>query len=229
MAILLYDLVGKDPLRPFSPHCWKTKMMFADLGHEYLSIPTRFTEVSQIEGGKYTSLPTIRDGDLCIQDSFEIARHYADGGSLIGGSDGEALVRFTECWSQTQLHSWMGKWAMLDIHNMLDEEDQHYFRTKREKMFGVTLEELIAGREDTVPELLSRLMPMKLVLSRGDFIGGAKPNFADYIVFGAFQWLRVSSSLKMIPEDHVVMDWFKRCQDLHDGLGHSVTEGELTI
>ena len=228
MTILLYDLVGKDPLRPFSPHCWKTKMMLADMGREYESVPTRFTEVSAIEDGKYTSLPTIRDGDLCIQDSFEIARYYADGGPMIGGRDGEALVRFTECWSQTQLHSWMGKWAMLDIHNMLNDEDQHYFRTKREKLFGVKLEELIAGREDTVPELLSRLMPMKIALRHNDFIGGANPNFADYIVFGAFQWLRVSSSLKMLPKDHVVMDWFKRCQDLHDGLGHSVTEGQMT-
>ncbi|MCP4183769.1 MAG: hypothetical protein GY761_10695 [Hyphomicrobiales bacterium] len=111
---------------------------------------------------------------------------------------------------------------------MLNDEDQHFFRTKREKLFGVTLEELIAGREDTVPELLSRLMPMKIALRHNDFIGGANPNFADYIVFGAFQWLRVSSSLKMLPKDHVVMDWFKRCQDLHDGLGHSVTEGQLT-
>ena len=26
MTILLYDLVGRDADRPFSPHCWKVKM-----------------------------------------------------------------------------------------------------------------------------------------------------------------------------------------------------------
>ncbi len=229
MPVLLYDLVGKDPLRPFSPHCWKTKMMFAHLGLEFEAVPTRFTEVAQIEGGKCTSLPTIRDVDICIQDSFEIVKHYALGKPLLGGPDGEALVRFTESWSQSQLHSWIGKWAMLDICNMLNEEDQLFFRTKREKMFGQTLENLVASREDSLNELINRLLPLKLLLRRHDFLGGEVPDFADYIVFGAFQWLRITSSLKMIPHDHAVMNWFKRCLDLHDGLGHNVSEGELTI
>lgn len=229
MTILVYDLVGEDASRPFSPHCWKTKMTLAHLGLKLEAVPTRFTEVTSIEGGKFTMVPTVRDGDMLMQDSFEIAKHYAGGTPLMGGQEGEPLIRFVESWSQTQIHSWMGQWAMLDIHNMLNDEDQQFFRTKREKLIGKTLEDFTSGREASVPELMRRLMPLKVALGHHKFIGGDAPNFSDYIVFGAFQWLRVVSSLQMIPQDHAVMDWFKRCLDLHDGLGHSVSEGEYTV
>ncbi len=228
MTIILYDLVGKDLTRPFSPHCWKTKMTLAHLGLTWKDVPTTFTGKALVEGGNAPTLPTIRDGDLVLADSFAIAEHYASGTPLMGGTDGQPLVKFTECWSQSQLHTWIGGWAMLDIYNLLNEEDQLYFRTSREKMFGKTLEELTANRENTIPQLLSRLMPMKMTLSHNKFIGGNAPNFSDYIVFGAFQWLRIVSGLQMIPQDHIVIEWMNRCLDLHDGLGRKVPEGSST-
>lgn len=224
MAILLYDLVGKDTSRPFGPHCWKTKMTFAHLGLDYEIVPITFTGRAGAEDGNVPSLPTIRDGDFVLADSFNIASHYAAGKPLMGGADGEAMVKFIESWSQSQLHTWIGGWAMLDIWNLLEEEDQVFFRNKREKMFGKTLEEITGNRENTVPELVKRLMPMKMALAHNKFIGGDEANFADYIVFGAFQWLRIVSGLHMIPSDHPVMDWMNRCLDLHDGLGRSVSE-----
>lgn len=228
MAIILYDLVGKDTSRPFSPHCWKTKMMLAHLGMEWEEVPATFTGRALVEGGKAPSFPTIRDGDLVLADSFNIAKHYASGKKLMGGSDGEAMCKFIECWSQSQLHSWIAGWAMMDIMQLLDEEDQAFFRARREKMFGKTLEEIVADRQDTIPELVKRLSPMKMMLAGNKFIGGEEANFADYIVFGAFQWLRLVSGLQMIPQDHVAMDWMSRCLDLHDGLGASVSEAAPT-
>jgi hypothetical protein len=44
MTILLYDLVGEDPSRPFSPHCWKT-MSLAHKGLDYRRAPTPFSSV----------------------------------------------------------------------------------------------------------------------------------------------------------------------------------------
>ncbi len=225
MTILLYDLVGKDKSRPFSPHCWKTKMTLAHLGLEFETVPTAFTQIPTIENGSFSKLPTIRDRGDCMQDSFEIARHYAAGTPLMGGKDGEALIRFCEAWSQTQLHTWLGGWLMLDIHNMLEPKDQQFFRASREKMFGKSLEEIVADREKTIPELVRRLLPMKLALKHNNFIGGEVPDFADYIVFGAFQWLRVVAGTQMIPADHPVTDWLNRCLDLHNGLGRTVAAG----
>ena len=54
------------------------------------------------------------------------------------------------------------------------------------------------------------------------FIGGAGPLFADYIVFGAFQWARVVCPHDFLEQGDPVTDWFARCLDLHGGLGREV-------
>ena len=51
MAILLYDLVGADEKRPYSPHCWKVAMSLAHKGLEYRTVPTRFLDIPSVEGG----------------------------------------------------------------------------------------------------------------------------------------------------------------------------------
>ncbi len=55
------------------------------------------------------------------------------------------------------------------------------------------------------------------------FIGGEGPLFADYILFGALQWLRVAAGLAMLASDDPVMAWFERCLDLHESRGRTVT------
>jgi glutathione S-transferase len=57
------------------------------------------------------------------------------------------------------------------------------------------------------------------MLSYQPFIGGSGPLFGDYIVFGAFQWVRVISPYAVLAADDPVSAWFERCLDLHDGLG----------
>ena len=44
MTILLYDLVGADAGRPFSPHCWKAKMALAHKGLDFETLPTPFSK-----------------------------------------------------------------------------------------------------------------------------------------------------------------------------------------
>ena len=72
MTILLYDLVGADAARPFSPHCWKVAMALAHKGLEFKSVPTRFLEVAGVEGRMSKTIPVIRDGDRLVADSFAI-------------------------------------------------------------------------------------------------------------------------------------------------------------
>ena len=78
MAILLYDLVGADAGRPFSPHCWKAKMALAHKGLEFDTVPTPFTSVPKVEGGTSKTVPVIRDGDKVVADSFAIALYLED-------------------------------------------------------------------------------------------------------------------------------------------------------
>lgn len=230
MTITLYELAGKDHSRPFSPHCWKARMALAHKKLDYEAVPVGFTEIAGIENGGQTVVPVIRHGDRVIADSFEIALYLKDaypdrGPGLFGGRESVSITRFVEGWSQTQLHPWIIKWAALDIYNMLDEADQAHFRKKREALFGTTLEEFVKDREKTVGQLKPLLMPLRMLLKHHDFIGGNHPMFADYIPFGALQWLRICSGTEMFDKDDPVMDWFSRMLDLYDGLGRSVPAG----
>ena len=231
MSIKLYELVGKDKSRPFSPHCWKARMALAHKRLDYEAVPVRFTEIPEIENGGQTIVPVIRHGERVIADSFEIALHlreaYPDrAGHLFQGDGSIALTRFVESWSQSQLHTWIFRWAAMDIYNMLDEADQAYFRENREKRVGMTLEEFVSDREERAGQLQQILAPIRLMLKKQPYLGGKDPIFADYIPFGALQWLRICSGLAMWDKDDPVRDWFERLLDLHDGAGRSVPEAE---
>lgn len=223
MAIRVYELVGSDPARPFSPHCWKAVMALAHKGLPVDRVPTAFTEVPTVEGGASKTIPVIHDNGTVVTDSFAIAEYledaYPDRPSLFGGQGGRALARFVESWSQKTIHPFIGSVAILDIHDMLAPADQAYFRTTREKVYGKPLEQVIEGRDERLAAFLPRLDPLRVTLARQPFLGGEAPLFADYIVFGALQWLRVSSPYAILEEGDVVTDWFNRCLDLHDGIG----------
>lgn len=227
MTIQLYDLVGEDVSRPFSPHCWKIRMALAHKGLDFQSVPTAFVEVPKVENGLGKTVPVIRDGDTVISDSFKIAlyleENYPDRPSLFGGEGGKLLSKFIESWSQTTIHPTVGNVAVEEIGNMLAAADQEYFIPHREGLFGKSLSNVTAGRDEWLTEFPNRIKPLGHMLQSQPFFGGKEPLFADYIVFGAFQWARICSTEPLLPADHPIMVWFERCLDLHDGLGRKVS------
>jgi glutathione S-transferase len=230
VTILLYDLVGSDPSRPFSPHCWKARMALAHKGLAFEALPTRFTEVSDVEGGggaRGRTVPVIRDGETVVQDSFAIAEYlddtYPDRPALFQGQSGRALARFVESWTQRTLHPAIVRATILDIHAAQDDENKAFFRAKREKAFGKPLEEVQDGRTEEKRLAASKsLEPLRATLRNQPFLAGERPMFADYIVFGGFQWLRVLSTFRLLDDGDPIADWFERCLDLHGGLGRQV-------
>ena len=62
-------------------------------------------------------------------------------------------------------------------------------------------------------------MEILLGVRRQEFLGGAAPNYGDYIVFGAFQWARTISDFRLLADDDPIFAWFQRMGDLFDGLG----------
>lgn len=227
MTILLYDLVGSDAARPFSPHCWKTKMSLAHKGLDFRAVPTRFLEVPKVESGVSKTVPVIRDGERVVADSFAIALYldeaYPGRPALFGGAGGEAMARFIERWSQMILHPYLGASALTDIHARQDTENAAYFRQHREARYGRTLEDVAAGRDAGLAAFRASLEPLRSMLAYQPWIGGTSPLYPDYIVFGALQWVRVISPHQFVASDDPVAEWFGRCLDLHEGLGRQVT------
>ncbi|MBZ9734052.1 glutathione S-transferase family protein [Mesorhizobium sp. CA18] len=226
MTILLYDLVGHDVARPFSPHCWKTKMALAHKGLAATNVPTRFLEVPKVEAGVSRTVPVIRDGERVVADSFAIALYldeaYPERPTLFSGEGGKAMARFIERWSQLTIHPYIATVALTNLHAMQDEPNAAYFRENREQRYGKRLEDVVANRDAGLPAFRAALEPLRSTLAYQPFIGGEAPLFADYIVFGALQWGRIASPFRLLDDGDSIARWFERCLDLHGGLGRQV-------
>ncbi|WP_114008974.1 glutathione S-transferase family protein [Cohaesibacter intestini] len=223
MTIKLYDLCGADRAFRFSPACWRTKMALAHKQLECETVPTLFTEIGTIEGGGQTTLPVLVDEDSVVRESFEIAvyleKAYPDAPSLFRGEGGIRTAQFMHWWTNATVDAQIARFTLLDIYDGLNEADKAYFRQSREKRFGKQLHEVVDRTEDAIQRFRDSLLPLRLTVRKQDFIGGDSPIYADYCVFGSFQWGRMVSDFAFLEADDPVAQWFERCLDLYDGLG----------
>ena len=222
MAIKLFELVGTDEARPFSPFCWRTRMALAHKGLSAQSIPWRFTEKDAIAPHNSEKVPVLIDDETAIVDSWAIANYlednYPDRPSLFGGEGGRAIGRMMNWWGDVTVIGGMFPLIVADIPGHLRPVDAAYFRSTREARFGKPLEEVVAGRDKSVEGFRRALDPMRLTLKTQAFLGGAAPNYADYIVFGGFQWARVVSPFKLLVENDPVYAWREKLLDAFDGM-----------
>jgi glutathione S-transferase len=222
----LYTLCGESRDTRFSPHAWKAVMALRHKGLAFEEAPTPFTGIPKLENGFSPTVPLLKDGERLVRDSFDIAVYldeaYPDRPSLFGGAAGVALSRTIEGFSQFVIHPALMRIMLTDIHDCLAPEDRAYFRTSRESRLGKTLEAVVAERDREVEAFPAKLEPLRHTLSRQPWLGGDAPLFADYIVFGALQWARVVSPIRLLESNDPVSAWFERCLDLYDGAGRAV-------
>ncbi len=222
MAIILYDLAGAEADRRFSPFCWRIRMALAHKGLEVETIPWRFTEKDKLPQPNAGRVPAIVDGGRVVHDSSAIAdyleAHYADRPSLFGGETGRALTSFVRNWTETEVQPALVGFVVLDIYRHVAGPDRDYFRQSREERFGRTLEEVVEDREVRLPAFRESLAPLRRTIERQEFIRGAAPAYADYVVFGSFQWARAISEFELLAADDPVAARRGRLLDAFDGL-----------
>jgi glutathione S-transferase len=225
MTRVLYELLGADDRR-FSPFCWRARMALAHKGVAVDYEPCGFTEKDKFAFADSKTVPVLVDGDKTVADSWAIAEYleaaYPDAPSLFGGAAGQALARFVSHWCDAVLHPAVFRVVVADLFEVVRPVDQAYFRQSREKRLGMTLEAARAKRGDWAPRLTSALAPLRAHLGERDFVCGAAPAYADYIVFGAFQWARCASAYPVLAEEPAIAAWRARMLDLHDALARSV-------
>jgi glutathione S-transferase len=222
MPITMYDLAGVENDRRFSPFCWRARMALAHKALAVETVPWHFTEKDKLPAPNDGRVPVIVDGDTVIHDSSAIAdyleSHYADRPSLFGGETGRGLARFVQNWTETVLQGGLIRLVVLDIWRHIGAADQAYFRQSREARLGATLEEVVKDREARLPAFRASLDPLRRTVARQNFVSGAAPAYADYIVFGAFQWARAISDFELLAADDPVFAWRGRMLDLYGGL-----------
>jgi glutathione S-transferase len=221
MAIVLYDLAAAEADRRFSPFCWRTRLALAHKGLAAETVPWRFTEGDKIAFSGQGKVPVIVDGDKTVFDSWTIA-DYLDAAyperKLLASTSERALAKFVGNWTDTVLHPGIARLIMLDLFAHLEPEDQPYFRSSREARFGMTLEAFCADREAKLAAFRQSLTPLRATLQAQPYLGGEAPDYADYIVFGGFQWARCVSPLQLLSPDDPIGAWRQRLLEAFDGL-----------
>ncbi len=225
MAIKMYDLAGAEPNRRFSPYCWRIKLALKHKGLEFETIPWRFTDKAAIAPYHSERVPVIVDNGRGVADSWTIAQYledsYRDRPSLFGGQQGRALARFYNQWTDVTLHGAISPIIVGDILKHLDSGDRDYFRKSREARLGTTLEALATRRESYFSTLQRVLEPLKQTLAAQPYLGGATPLYPDFIVFGAFQWARAISEIRLLEPSDPIDSWRQRLLDSFDGFARS--------
>lgn len=215
-----YELAGRDPEIRFSPFCWRVKMALAHKGVEATAIPWHFGE-AQLPPG-ISTVPVLVDDSAVVADSTEIALHledrYQNGPSLFGGDGGEVHARFIAAWADTILQPALLPALALPILGQVRPEAVPYYRQSREARLGMSLEEAAQSAEATVGTVRGLLAPVRRVVEHAAFLGGGEPSYADYAVFGAFQWARCVGGPELLAADDPVHGWRERMLDLFDGL-----------
>jgi glutathione S-transferase len=222
-ALKLFELAGADAAVRFSPYCWRARLALAHKGLPVETIPWRFTEKEAIAVSGQGKVPVLIDGERCVYDSWAIAEYleaaYPDRPSLFGSPEARALARFVNCWTREAIHPALGRIIAPGLPAILAEKDRAYFVSSREARFGVSLAALAERRDESLAALRRALAPLRGALADQPYLAGAAPNYADHIVFGAFQWARVASPVEILAaDDSAIAAWRERMLDAYGGL-----------
>jgi len=226
MSIVLYDLAGANPDLRFSPYCWRTRFALAHKGLPVETVPWRFTDRQAIAFSGQGKVPVIQDGDKVVCDSWTIAEYLEEqypGPTLFGCPTGRAHARFINAWADAALVGGIARFIVRDLMDIIDPKDQDYFRSSREARFGTSLETVQAGREDRLAAFRDLLTPLRLVLRRQDWLGGAAASYADHIVAGTLMWPYCASRFTLLEADDPVAQWQQRMLGQYGGLGLRAT------
>lgn len=221
----LYDLAGADDAWRFSPNCWRVRLALAHKRLPVETVPWRFTEKDAIAFSGQGKVPVLVDGERWVFDSWAIAEyleaHYPDRPSLFGGARARALTRFVNQWVSETLHPLLARLILPDLFAILHPKDRDYFRRTREAAFGTRIEALAEQRGQYRAQFAQGLAPLRSTLAAQPYFAGETPAYADHVVFGAFQWARVSSPQPLLDDGDPIATWRERMLDAYDGLARA--------
>lgn len=224
MSLVLYELGTNAGLR-YSQFSWRTRMALAHKGAETEFRPVPVSDKEAIAFSGQTKVPILVDGDQVISDSWAIALHLeqrlSDAPSLFGCDAGRALADFTAQWVDRSVIPALAPLVAIDVVSCVNGPDAEHLRSRFEKAFAHSLEELARDRDQKVQSFRRIIGPARAVLRKSPFLSGTLPAYADYALFSVFQWARLVSTFEPLTSDDIVVSWRSRMLDLYDRLARS--------
>lgn len=218
----LWELGGRDDCR-FSTFSWRTRLALHHKGLPFAVHPVAVSDKAAIGFSGQSKVPILKHDGHVIPDSWAIAlyleKEFPERPTLFGGEVGQTLTHVFNVWADRELIPALIPFLMRDVLDCVSEADGAHLRRQIESAMKKSLEELSAGREQAVQAFRRKLQPVRKALETREYLGGAAPTYADYILFGLLQWARVVSPTKVLEDGDVVAAWFERVLDLHDGVG----------
>src|SRR5579872_5388522 len=174
--IKFFDLAARDARLRFSPYCWRSKMALLHKGLAFETTPWRFTDKEAIAKSGQGRVPVlIFDDGTWLNDSWEIALHldghYPDRPMLMRSEAERAAARLVNNWCDLTLHATFRPLLLLDVYKNAAEKDQLYFRESREKLIGMTFEQLSQDRAGAVETLVKTFAPFERTLKDEKYLG----------------------------------------------------------
>ncbi len=226
----LYDLALADiDVRP-SPWCWLAKFAMLHKGVEFETEPVRFADKTHYPDPdpEHGRVPILVTDEETVTDSARIVAWLEKNvpGEPFTTTDAErAASDFYQAWIGSRVFPFLGPMLFVRVWAHAHEDDKTYFRTTREKHFGKTLEEL-AATPDLSKNLEASLQTLAAPLARHKFLGGEKPNLADYQVMSVFMWQRSVVAKPIYEAPQAVEAWKERMLDLFDGYARKAKSAE---
>ncbi len=222
----LFELAAEDREIRFSPFVWRAKLALAHKDLDYEAVPVGFLEKEAFASSGSQTVPVLEDDGRWIAQSWDIACYledrYSDRPSLFGSAEARALSRHLVNTIDASLLPRVFLLIVADIPKILSNADAAYFRKTREARIGSPLESTIERRPRNIERLAKLLVPFERTFSEQPFICGERPAYGDYALFGLFQWARLVSPVKVLPEQSMLREWYQRMIGLFDGLaGHA--------
>ena len=229
MTIQLYDLATADPKLRFSPYCWRVKMALAHKGLAWDEIPVHFTEKDRLPDPNAGTVPVLVDNGTVVGDSWKITEYLDERypeKPLFTCAEARSEALLIKFWVERTVQPFITRMGVGDFLSMLHEKDKAYFRQTREKRFGMPIEQYMQTRDQARDGFRDALEPLRAMLAEQPYVAGNSPGYADYIIFGALQWMRCGSPYASLRQDDAVFEYRERLLDLYDGLGRKARHRE---
>jgi glutathione S-transferase len=218
----LWELGGRDDCR-FSTFSWRTRLALHHKGLSFAVHPVAVSDKAAIGFSGQGKVPILKHDGRVIPDSWAIAlyleKEFPERPTLFGDEIGQTLTHVFNVWADRELIPALIPFLMRDVLDCVGEADGAHLRLQIESAMKKTLEDLSAGREQAVQAFRRKLQPVRKALETRNFLGGAAPTYADYVLFGLLQWARVISPAEVLEDGDAVAAWFERVLDLYDGVG----------
>ncbi|KAG0302911.1 hypothetical protein BGZ98_007127 [Dissophora globulifera] len=199
-TLKLFELVdGKTRKISFSPAVWRAKFALNYKKVSYESVPLNFLEIpiaipAACPNVVSPTVPTLQlENGQGLMDSLAIAEYleekYPDRPSLFGKSPSEKnLQMFFQSYVQAKINPSIQRMVYLNMHAMQDPDTAHYFRTSREKSSGRPHHEIGGDLKVNMAELRENLGLIHTALRSSEWISGAHPSWADFVLAATFVW-----------------------------------------